>query len=118
MDGREQIARFRLRSVLTLELTERYSRGAPMPLFYLLFGLYGLLLLATPFLAIALYVRNSKLRQQLNELAEENAKQHTKLQRAIGELQTKIGATASPATPAAERPVAPDIRQPSPVPVP
>ena len=89
-----------------------------MPLFYLLFGLYGLLLLATPFLAIALYVRNSKLRLQLNELAEENAKQHTKLQRAIGELQTKLGATASPAAPTVEKPATPEASQPSVAPVP
>ena len=89
-----------------------------MPLFYLLFGLYGLLLLATPFLAIAVYLRNSKLRQQLNELAEENAKQHTKLQRAIGELQSKLGATASPAAPTAEKHPTPEASQPSVVPVP
>jgi hypothetical protein len=40
--------------------------------------LYGLLLLVTPFLTIALFAREAKLRRQLNELAEENAKQHTK----------------------------------------
>src|SRR5580698_7317863 len=83
--------------------------------FYLLFGFYGLLLLATPFLAIWLYFKNAKLKQQLTELVEENAKQHTKLQRAIGELQTKIGATVSPA---AEKPVAPEVSHPSAVPVP
>ncbi len=89
-----------------------------MPLFYLLFGLYGLLLLATPFLAIALYVRNSKLRQELNELAEENAKQHTKLQRAIGELQTKLGATSSPSAPTVEKHATPEASQPSVIQVP
>jgi Predicted membrane protein (DUF2339) len=86
--------------------------------FYLLFGFYGLLLLATPFLAIWLYFRNAKLKQQLTELAEENAKQHTKLQRAIGELQTKVGATVSPAPPAVEKPAAPEVSHPSVVPVP
>jgi len=89
----------------------------PQPL-YLLFGLYGLLLLATPFLAIALYFRNSKLRKQLNELAEENTKQHTKLQRAIGELQSKLGATASYRTPSVEKPATTEASQPSVVPVP
>jgi hypothetical protein len=89
-----------------------------MPFFYLLFGLYGLLLLATPFLAIALYVRNSKLRQQLNELAEENAKQHTKLQRAIGELQSKLAATTSQGSPTVEKTAAPEASYPSAVPVP
>src|SRR5580704_17228724 len=86
--------------------------------FYLLFGFYGLLLLATPFLAIWLYFRNAKLKQQLNELVEENAKQHTKLQRAIGELQTKVGATVSPAASTAEKPVAPEVSHPSALPVP
>src|SRR5580698_2173372 len=86
--------------------------------FYLLFGFYGLLLLATPFLAIWLFFRNAKLKQQLTELVEENAKQHTKLQGAIGELQTKVGATVSPATPATENPAAPEVSHPSAVPVP
>ena len=71
--------------------------------FYLLIGFYGLLLLATPFLAIWLYFRNANLKKQLTELVEENAKQHTKLQRAIGELQAKFGATASPTTSTAEK---------------
>ena len=86
--------------------------------FYLLFGFYGLLLLATPFLAIWLYFRNANLKKQLTELVEENAKQHTKLQRAIGELQTKVGATVSPAAPAVEKPAAPEVSHPSVVPVP
>jgi hypothetical protein len=87
-----------------------------MPLLYLLFGLYVLLLLATPFLAIALYVRHTSFRKQLNDLAEENAKQLTKLQRAVGELQTKLTATAMPAPPAVEKPVTPEAHPPIPVP--
>ncbi len=55
-----------------------------MPLLYLLFGLYGLLLLATPFVAIAVFLRHARLQKQLNDLAEENAKQITRLQRAVG----------------------------------
>jgi hypothetical protein len=87
-----------------------------MPLLYLLFGLYVLLLLATPFLAIALYVRHTSFRKQLNDLSEENAKQLTKLQRAVGELQTKLAATAVPAPPTVEKPVTPEAHQPIPVP--
>jgi hypothetical protein len=87
-----------------------------MPLLYLLFGLYALVLLATPFLAIGLYVRHAGLRKQLNELAEENAKQLTRLQRAVGELQTKVAVTAPPATPGPERASSPEARQPVPVP--
>ena len=88
-----------------------------MPLLlYLLLGLYGLLLLATPFLVIGLYVRQARLRKQLNELAEENAKQLSRLQRAVGELQTKLTATVPPATPAPDRASSPEARQPVPVP--
>ena len=88
-----------------------------MPLFYLLFGLYGLLLLATPFLVIALYARNTKLRQQLNELSKQNAEQHTKLQRAIGELQSKLAATASPGAPTVDKPATPEASHPSVIPL-
>ena len=86
--------------------------------FYLLIGFYGLLLLATPFLAIWLFFRNANLKKQLTELVEENAKQHTKLQRAIGELQAKVAATVSPASPAVEKPAAPEVSHPSVIPVP
>lgn len=87
-----------------------------MPLLYLLFGVYVLVLLATPFLAIGLYFRHARLRKQLNGLAEENAKQLTKLQRAVGELQTKLAATAPAATPAPETASGPEARQPVAVP--
>ena len=87
-----------------------------MPFLILVAVLYGLLLLATPFLAIGLYVRHAKLRKQLNEFTEENAKNLTKLQRAVGELQSKLAATAPRGTPAADKPVAPEPRQPVPVP--
>jgi hypothetical protein len=79
---------------------------------------YGLVLFATPVLTIALYVRYARLRKQLNEFGEENAKNLTKLQRAVGELQSKLAATTSHATPAAEKPVTPEVRQPVSVPVP
>jgi predicted membrane protein DUF2339 len=77
---------------------------------------YGLVLFATPVLTIALYVRYSRLRKQLNELAEENAKQLTRLQRAVGELQGKLAATAPHTTPSPEKPVTPEARPPVPVP--
>ena len=89
-----------------------------MPLLYLLYVAYGLVLLATPVLTIALYVRYARLRRQLNEFAEENAKNLSKLQRAVGELQSKLAATTlhAAAPPAAEKPVTPDVRQTVPVP--
>jgi hypothetical protein len=89
-----------------------------MPLLYPLYVLYGLVLLATPVLTISLFVRQARLRKQLNELAEENAKQLTKLQRAVGELQTKLAAAAPPATPAPERASSPEVHEPVPAPRP
>src|SRR5260370_20250077 len=89
-----------------------------MPLLILVAVLYALLLLATPFLAMGLYRRHAKLRKQLNEFTEENAKNLTKLQRAVGELQSKLAATAPHAAAplAAEKPVTTEARQPVPVP--
>ncbi|HXJ03590.1 MAG TPA: DUF2339 domain-containing protein [Candidatus Acidoferrum sp.] len=89
-----------------------------MPPAILLLVLFGLLVVVTPFLTIALFVREAKLRRQLNELAEENTRQHTKLQRAVGELQGKLAATSAPTTPVAEKPISAEPRQPSPVSVP
>src|SRR5690348_17751807 len=84
----------------------------------LLLVLFGLLVVVTPFLTIALFVREAKLRRRLNELAEENTRQHTILQRAVGELQSKLAAASAPTAPVAEKPTSAEPRQPSPVPVP
>ena len=45
--------------------------------FYLLIGFYGLLLLATPFLAIWLFFRNANLKKQLTELVKEENTNNT-----------------------------------------
>ena len=87
-----------------------------MPFAIFLLVLFGLLLLVTPFLTIALFAREAKLRRQLNELAEENAKQHTKLQRAVGELQSKLAAAPAATAPVAEKSLSPEPRPPVPVP--
>ena len=63
-----------------------------MPLLIFIAVVFGFLLLVTPFIAIASLVKQSTLRKQLNDLVEENSKQHARLQRAIGELQTKVAA--------------------------
>ncbi|HEY2545050.1 MAG TPA: hypothetical protein VGI46_03200, partial [Candidatus Acidoferrum sp.] len=88
-----------------------------MPLLILMAVVFGFLLLVTPFIAIASLVKQSTLRKQLNDLAEENAKQHVKLQRAVGELQAKVAAGVPPATsPAPEKAAASEVRQPIAVP--
>src|SRR5579864_7081903 len=90
----------------------------PMAPFTFLAVVYGLVLLATPVLTIALYVRYARLRKQLNEFTEENAKNLTKLQRAVGELQSKLAATGVHTTPAVEKPATSEARQTTNVPVP
>ena len=82
-----------------------------MPLLMLLYVAYGLVMLATPVLTISLYLRQAKLRKQLNDLAEENAKQLTKLQRAVGELQSRVAEGVPSNAPAHEKPVTTDNRQ-------
>lgn len=87
-----------------------------MPLLYLMVVLFVCLAIATPFLTLFLLGRQAKLRRELNELAAENENQHTKLQRAVGELQSKLAAGAQPVAPRAERPVTPEVHQQVPVP--
>jgi len=86
-----------------------------MPLLMLLYVAYGLVLLATPVLTISLYLRQAKLRKQLNDLAEENARQFTKLQRAVGELQTRVAAGVPHVAAPPEKPDGADVRQTVPV---
>lgn len=60
------------------------------PFVYLLLFAYGIVLLVAPFWLISLSVREARLRRDLKNLADENAKERIKLQRAIGELQSKL----------------------------
>jgi hypothetical protein len=87
-----------------------------VPFLYLLYVFYGLTLLAAPVLFISLFVRQAKLRKQLNDLAEDNAQKFARLQRTVGEFQTKVAATAPAATAAPEKAASPEVRQPIPVP--
>lgn len=84
-----------------------------MPFLYLLCLFYGLTLLAAPALFISLYLKQAKLRKQLNELAEENNQKFMKLQRVVGELQAKLAA-APPAARAVETPATTGAHQPIP----
>jgi hypothetical protein len=86
-----------------------------MPFLYLLYVFYGLTLLAVPFLLISLFLRQAKLRKQINDLAEDNTQKFARLQRIVGELQAKLAAPSS-ATPPTEKPAAPEAPQPAPVP--
>lgn len=87
-----------------------------MPLLILIAVVFGFLLLVTPFIAIAALVKQSSLRRQLSELVEENARQHTKLQRAVGELQSQLLSTVPAATPDVEKHTTPEAHPSIPVP--
>jgi len=65
---------------------------------------YGLFVLATPILVVALYIRFSKLRAQLNNAEEENARQTAALKREIADLRKQVAAhpVAMPPAPAHE----------------
>ncbi|HYL62477.1 MAG TPA: DUF2339 domain-containing protein [Candidatus Methylomirabilis sp.] len=86
-----------------------------MALIFLIAIFCGFVFLIAPIWLIALSVRSAKLRRQLAELTEETAKQQTKLQRAIGELQTRLAATSAD-TAGTEKAAAPEVRQQVPVP--
>lgn len=60
---------------------------------------YGLFVLATPILVLALYIRFSTLRTQLNGVEEESAKQTAALRREITELRKQIAAKTAATVP-------------------
>ncbi len=52
-----------------------------MPLLELLVVVFALLAIATPFITLVLLGKYNKLRENLDQLAEENSRQHTSFQR-------------------------------------
>jgi len=89
-------------------------------LLYLIAVFYGLFLLVLPVWLIALSFRAGRLRRELSEAREEHKREQLRLQRAVGELQTKLASLQSqPAQPAPEKPAAepPAPATPTPVPV-
>jgi hypothetical protein len=72
-------------------------------LLYLIAVLYGLLLLALPVWLIALSIQSSGLRRKLKAVEEESARERLKLQRAIGELQSKLTTAPAGQQPATEK---------------
>jgi hypothetical protein len=101
-----------------------------MPLAELIFVLFAILAIATPFITLVLLGKYKKLRENLDQLTEENSRQHASFQREVADLKRQLTAApvagepaqrpAAPATPAVkERPVpAPRIDSPAPVKMP
>src|SRR4029077_381628 len=60
-----------------------------------------LLLIATPFITLVLFGKYKKLRENLDQLAEENSRQHTSFQREVADLKRQLGSAVQAAAPAA-----------------
>lgn len=86
------------------------------PFLYLILFAYGIVLLVAPFWLISLSVREARLRRDLKNLADENTKERLKLQRAIGELQSKLASATTPASVGAPQEAKPEAPHSVPVP--
>src|SRR6266576_3214965 len=86
-------------------------QGNPMPLAELIFVLFAILAIATPFITLILLGKYKRLRENLDKLTEENSRQHTSLQREVADLKHQLSAAAHPAAPVAsgltQKPAAP-----------
>src|SRR6266852_1255919 len=86
-------------------------QGNPMPLAELIFVLFAILAIATPFITLILLGKYKRLRENLGKLTEENSRQHASFQREVADLKRQISAAAHPAAPVAsgltQRPAAP-----------
>ena len=78
-----------------------------MPLAELIFVLFALLALATPFITLVLLGKYKKLRENLDQLREENSRQHVSFQREVADLQRQLLAAVHPAAPAVGQPTQP-----------
>src|SRR5436190_849563 len=78
-----------------------------MPLAELIFVLFALLALATPFITLVLLGKYKKLRENLDQLSEENSRQHVSFQREVADLQRQLLAAVRPAAPAVGQPTQP-----------
>jgi hypothetical protein len=82
-----------------------------MPLAELIFVLFAILAIATPFITLVLLGKYKKLRENLDKLTEENSRQHASFQREVADLKRQLTTAAHPAAPVAneftQRPAAP-----------
>jgi Predicted membrane protein (DUF2339) len=76
-----------------------------MPLVVLFVVVFALLLIATPFITLVLLARYKKLRENLDQLAEENSRQHTSFRREVADLKRQLTAATEHVAPVASEPV-------------
>src|SRR6266699_305014 len=98
--------------------------GNPMPLAELIFVLFAILAIATPFITLILLGKYKRLRENLDKLTEENSRQHASFQREVADLKRQLSAAAHPTAPVASgltqrpaAPAAPTVKE-TPVPTP
>ncbi|HEV1995126.1 MAG TPA: DUF2339 domain-containing protein, partial [Candidatus Acidoferrum sp.] len=75
-----------------------------MPLVELIVVLYAILAIATPFITLVLLRKYKKLRENLDQLAEENSRQHASFQREVADLKRQLTAAVHPVTPSVGEP--------------
>jgi len=75
-----------------------------MPLAELIFVLFLILAIATPFITLILFGKYKKLRENLDQFTEENSRQHASFQREVGDLRRQLTAATHPAAPVAGQP--------------
>jgi hypothetical protein len=76
-----------------------------MPLVVLIVVVFALLVIATPFITLVLLRKYKKLRENLDQLAEENSRQHTSFQHEVAELKRQLISAVHAAAPIAGEPV-------------
>src|SRR5467141_4430465 len=76
-------------------------QGNPMPLVELIFVLFAILAIATPFITLILLGKYKRLRENLDKFTEENSRQHASFQREIADLKRQLACAAHPAAPVA-----------------
>lgn len=82
-----------------------------MPFAELMIVLFAVLVIATPFITLALLGKYKKLREAVKELAEENSRQHASLHREVADLKQQLAKAVRPVPSASDeatpRPVVP-----------
>ncbi len=93
-----------------------------MPLAELIIVLFAILATATPFITLVLLGKYKKLRENFDQLAGENSREHASFQREVAELRRQLTAAVRPAAPVAsepaQRPAAPAVSTAKETPVP
>jgi hypothetical protein len=87
-----------------------------MPLVVLIIVVFALLVIASPFISLVLLGKYKKLRENLDQVAQENSRQHTSFQREVADLKRQLAAATEHVAPVAgepvKRPVAPATSSP------